>query len=460
MTTSTAAPVLKIEMQQQQTMAPRQQQALHLLQLSSLNFLQELQRTVESNPFLEIEEQEYIEYKAIKQCNVVHNNHSLKNSRTNDDLTATLPEKLSLQNYLFEQLNTLRLPAREKFLTLFVVDALDDDGYLRISINNLQAELVQLCTIENIKPLVHPDELERAIQTVQSLEPIGVGGRTVQECLCLQLINRPSSPVQHLAYTIVKNYFSHLIKHDTGRLAHALSCSQQEIKKAYIYIQHLSPHPGWSYSNLIDVWVTPDIVTNYISNKWIAHLNPQIVPELHINKIYTQLFQQYRQNHHSDNCASLAQQLQEARWVVRNIEQRFQTILRIAQVIVTYQQQFFVDGPLAMQPFSLKDVATKLGLHESTISRATQNKYISTPFGLFGLNYFFSRSLEMQQGGRCSTTAIRNAIKEIIAAEKADARLSDTQITSLLTTSGLQVARRTVAKYRQMMRIPTAMQRC
>lgn len=506
------AVTLQLETRQRQVMAARLQEAVRLLQLSSLDFSQELQQALAINPFLELADEaipvegatldavmhlpgeinhseDQIEQSnaagvspAIEQqventsekAEVLERTELLpieddeesgyfaeaehphnKRDTQEVDTLALVQEKESLQVHLRNQLYLLHLSPRQQLIATFIVDALDDDGYLRISEEILHMDLTAICVSEKISPKLTTNEIEHAVQTVQSLDPAGIAARTVEECLRLQLQNLPISSTQQLALKIVESHFAALVKRDMNGLMRALSSPIEEIESACACIRHLDPHPGWRFSHQVSVWVVPDIIVRSVGGVWVATLNPQALPNVQLNKVYAELFRQHAgKSHHG-----MAGYLQEARWILRNIQQRFNTILRVAEIIVAQQQRFFMHGPLAMRPLVLKDVANVLGLHESTVSRASTHKYMATPAGLFELKYFFSRGLSTQGGVRCSTTAIRTAIKEMIQAEQKDAPLSDVQITRALTEGGLQVARRTVTKYRQMMRIPAAEKR-
>jgi RNA polymerase sigma-54 factor len=297
------------------------------------------------------------------------------------------------------------------------------------------------------------DEVQIALTLVQSLEPAGVGARDLRECLLLQLKERDVSSADNLtglARQIVTEHLDKLALRDTAGLAAALGLSEPIVARACELIRHLDPRPGWRFGAADTHYVTPDVIVRKVRDRWTAVLNPGIVPRVRLNRMYADLFKSHRNSSHGD----LAAQLQEARWTVRNVEQRFATIQSVAAAIVRRQHQFFEYGELAMKPLALREVADELGLHESTVSRVTNNKYMATPAGVFELKYFFSRSLATSSGGRCSATAIRSAIRDMIQAENSAEPLSDAHIARLLARQGLQVARRTVTKYRQTMRLP------
>ena len=352
----------------------------------------------------------------------------------------------SLRDHLRSQMQLLASSPRDRALMTTIVEALDDDGYLRM-------ELEELKTMSGVDPLPDDDEMQIALKLVQSLEPAGVGARDMRECLLLQLreCSDPAKEGAHrVAQQIVTNYLERLAMRDVSGIARSLGVSENAVEQAAECIRHCEPRPGWRFGASNTRFVTPDVIVRKIRGNWTVTLNPTVVPRVRLNRMYAELFQSHRDARHSD----LAAQLQEARWTVRNVEQRFATILRVAQAIVQRQRHFLDYGELAMKPLGLREIADELGLHESTVSRVTNNKYMATPLGVFELKYFFSRALATTSGGSCSATAIRGAIKDMIQAENPTEPLSDAHIARLLARQGLQVARRTVTKYRQMMRVP------
>lgn len=467
-------PAFSLETRQSQTLAPRLQQAVRMLQLSTLDFTQEIAGLVSNNPFLELEEP--------REDSAGHEGPAPASAddgggapEANDDFDAgsekadwarsernaqvrsgDAPDALdfacastTLRQHLQSQLNMLDLSIRDRFLSWMIVETLDDDGYLRVELDSLR-RLVEL------DPPVEDADLRFALKLVQSIDPAGVGCRDVPECIRLQLNGLPDSPVRTLAVRILEHGFRRLVQRDIPGLARDFGRTPAEIEAACNLIRGLNPRPGASFSNEVTTAIVPDIIVRKRNGRWTAMLNNAIVPQVRVNQMYADLFQRHRESHHG----ALASHLQEARWTVRNLGQRFSTILRVAQTVVERQWNFFELGTLAMQPLSLKDVAQALDLHESTISRATCNKYMVTPLGVFELKYFFSRALSTSQGSQCSTTAIREAIRKMIRSEDSRAPYSDAHITRLLMRQGLRVARRTVTKYRQMMNIsPVEMRR-
>lgn len=253
-----------------------------------------------------------------------------------------------------------------------------------------------------------------------------------------------------MAIAIVDGEFERFVRRDMTGLGKRLACPQERLELGCAMIRQLAPRPGRPFGANTPPYLVPDVFVHKEGGAWRARLNPAAIPNIGINQTYVQMFRRHRQSHHQD----MAAYLHEARWTVRNIEQRFNTILRVAEEIVARQQRFFEQGALAMQPLGLRDIAANLGLHESTVSRATCNKYLAAPAGILELKYFFSRALHTLHGSPCSSIAIRDAIRRMIRDEDRNAPLSDAAITRFLTQQGLSVARRTVTKYRQAMQLP------
>ena len=349
-----------------------------------------------------------------------------------------------LRHHLQEQVNLLRLTLRERALAGAVVDAVEDDGYCR-------TDLIELAASAALEPPVDAAEMALALRRVQSLDPPGVGARSVGECLLLQL-EKIDPALRDTARCIVTDHLERLAQRDVPKIARLLERPPSEIDAACVALRRLDPRPGWCFSKPDTRYVTPDVVVRKWRGEWVAQLNADAVPRLRLNRLYADLFQRHREAGHGE----LGAHLQEARWAIRNIEQRFATILSVAQAILRRQRLFFEHGPLAMKPLMLRDISQELGIHESTVCRVTNNKYMATPNGLFELKHFFSRAMTMDSGGACSATAIRSVLQELIDAEDPGAPLSDVDITERLSRQGLTIARRTVTKYRQAMKIAPA----
>jgi RNA polymerase sigma-54 factor len=462
---------VRTEQRQQQTLSPRLQQAVRLLQLSSLDFAQEVHDALGRNPFLEGDEPEGetpaepaapaegastltspAEPAAENAANEVDSEReswqadgysSMRRGEEGDlALMDMMAVETSLAEHLHGQLNVLPLALRDLLLAKAIVESLDDDGYLRI-------DLSELLEITGLTPPPTLDEMQIALRRVQSLEPAGVAARSVRECLLLQLPAIACEREREVARRIVTEHVDALAAKDVVGLARQLSLPPAEIESVCARIRRLDPRPGWRFGASDVQYVTPDVVVKKVRGIWTASLNPAIVPKVRLNHVYAEMFQRHRcaQN------AELAAHLQEARWTVRNIEQRFATILSVSQAIVKRQRHFLEYGALAMKPLGLREIAEEVGLHESTVSRVTNNKYMATPLGVFELKYFFSRAMHAKSGGEFSGTAIRGLIKDMIDAESPGAPLSDAEIARQLAQQGLVVARRTVTKYRQALHI-------
>jgi RNA polymerase sigma-54 factor len=323
-----------------------------------------------------------------------------------------------------------------------LVECLDDDGYLRMP----PAELAQVVRLE---PPASSAEIQMALNRVQGLDPAGVGARSVAECLQLQLPAIECAAMREIAERIVAHHLPALAARDVAGLAKHLGIAPARIAAVCDRIRRLDPRPGWRFGSSHVAYVVPDVIARRVRGEWQVHLNPAVVPRVRLNHVYAELFRRHR----AAQDGALASHLQEARWTLRNVEQRFATILDVAQAIVKRQRHFLEYGAMAMKPLGLREIADELGMHESTVSRVTNNKYIATPAGVLELKYFFSRAMVSASGRACSGTAIRGLIRDIIDSESQEQPLSDAEITRQLAQQGLVVARRTVTKYRQMLRI-------
>jgi RNA polymerase sigma-54 factor len=331
---------------------------------------------------------------------------------------------------------------RDRALTHFVVDALDDDGYLKVSLEELAAAAPPDAAVD-------ADELRAAVRLVQTLEPAGVAARDLQECLTLQLEARSErGPAWECARKIVENHLPILAAHELGKLQQQLLCDEQTMHQAIALIRSLDPKPGHRFGRGDARFVIPDVIVTKVRGKWTVNLNPAVVPRLRINRSYADAVS-------GAGHSFLSKQLQEARWLLRSMEQRLVTIQRVAEAIVQKQRAFLEYGEVAMKPLALKHIAAQLSLHESTVCRVTNNKYMATPRGVYEFKHFFSRQLATEAGGACSATAVRALLKELITTEDPARPLSDAKLATLLSEQGLRVARRTITKYRTLMRVPS-----
>ena len=440
-------------------MSPRLQRAVRLLQMSSQDFAQVVRDALDTNPFLEQEDTGAAPGEPTAEPPVdpgfggyeswgVDGGSRLRYSDGDGSVFDTLAEGTSLAAHLLSQLSVMPLSERDRTLACAVALSLDDDGYLRAPLHEVAQGL-------DLWPQPGPDELLIALRQVQALEPAGVAARSVAECLALQLPAIADAQPRALAAVILRGHLDALASRDMRALARRLGREQPDVEAACAAIRRLDPRPGWRYSQPAVQYVTPDVIAKKIRGRWTAVLNEAVVPRVRLNRSYVDLFQQHRNGEH----AELGAHLQEARWTVRNVEQRFSTILSVAQAILDRQQHFLAYGAMAMKPLALREIALEVGVHESTVSRVTNNKFMATPCGVFELKYFFSRGLATASGGECSPTAIRGLIQEMVAAEPAGQPLSDVDIARQLDGQGLRVARRTVTKYRQLLRIEPAERR-
>lgn len=440
-------------------LSPRLQRAVRLLQMSSQDFAQVVRDALDSNPFLEQEELPATADSAPMDENPrpipshaeIWGSDGVSRQRPADAdgvVFDTLEAPGSLAGHLLGQLNVLALSQRDLALASAVAQSLDDDGYLRMPLEEVAESLPML-------PAPEPQELLIALRRVQALDPTGVAARSVCECLQLQLQAIPAGSARDLAARLLAEHLDALAARDIRGLAKRLGESHAAVEAACAAMRRLDPHPGWRYCEPTVQYLTPDVIVRKICGQWTATLNEVVVPRVKLNRSYVELFQQHRNAQH----AALGEHLQEARWTVRNVEQRFSTILGVAQAILKRQHHFLAYGPMAMKPLALREIADEVGVHESTVSRVTNNKFMATPCGVFELKYFFSRGLSTASGGECSPTAIRGLIQEMIAAEAPGEPMSDVEIARQLASQGLQVARRTVTKYRQLLHIESAERR-
>ena len=477
------ATTLHADQRHVQALSPRLQHAVRLLQMSSVEFAAQLRQSLGQNPFLEEEsEADSVVDLPLASADEVtgstadgladalaaaaqggddggENDRGLWQSdgsgagtrRADDSEIAALemtPAAMPLNEHLQQQLGFLHLDERDLMLARAIVESLDDDGYLR-------TDLAELAGVIPLEPQPSLEELQIALRHVQALEPAGVAARSVGECLRLQLGIIECPNMRELAQRIVEDHLDALAARDVPALARALRRDVEDIEAVCDRIRHLDPRPGWRVGAAAAPYVVPDVIVRKVQGRWSVQLNPAVVPRVRLNRVYADLFARHR----AECNVQLSQQLQEARWALRNVEQRFSTILSVAEAIVRRQRYFLEFGAMAMRPLGLREIAQEVGVHESTVSRVTNNKYMATPTGVYELKYFFSRAMVSANGSACSGTAIRGLIRDIIAAEKPGAPLSDADITRQLERQGLVVARRTVTKYRQMLKVESVERR-
>jgi RNA polymerase sigma-54 factor len=374
---------------------------------------------------------------------------SRQNNSDDDDGDYSRQEIIteSLRDHLLNQLKLMPLSERDQNLVFLLIDSINEDGYLEESLEELEESLPLELEIELV-------ELQTALKHIQNLDPPGIGATNLQECIMLQLNMLPKdTEYLSVAKSIVSEHLAVLANKDFVKLRKLLNCDEATLKGAQTLIKQQNPRPGSDYAQLSkDHFIQHEVIVKKVKGIWIATLNDGVVPKLRINQLYADILKRNRENSNQ----YLQTQMQEAKWMIKNIQQRFSTILRVSQAIVDRQRNFFEHGEIAMRPLVLREIAEELELHESTISRVTTHKYMLTPRGVFELKYFFGSHVATDAGGECSATAIRALIKQMVAEENIKKPLSDNQFSEVLAKQGIVVARRTIAKYRESLNIPPA----
>src|SRR2546423_1606151 len=462
-------PSLQFRLSQHLTLTPQLQQSIRLLQLSTIELNQEIDRLLMENPALEREDhEEHGEHppgagqggtsttsapaeaaapEADWSADIASSWKGTPDDDEDNDRNFATPATPTLRDHLLSQLSLTNLDERDRAFVMVLIDALDEDGYLTQPLEEIAALLPSEAEAGR-------KELAIALRHLQHFEPAGVGARSPGECLCLQLKTLPDEPARRLALEIAEKHLELLASRDYTRLKSATGAGDDALRAAQRLIQALNPRPGAPFAKLEARYVIPDVIVRKSRNVWRATLNPDAMPRLRINRLYAELAAGAR-----SGGAGISSQLQEARWLIKNVQQRFDTILRVSQAIVERQRHFLEHGDVGMRPLVLREIAETLGLHESTISRVTTQKYMATPRGTFELKYFFGSHVATEAGGAASSTAIRALIKQLVAAEDAKAPLSDARISQILGEQGIVVARRTIAKYREALQIPPVNQR-
>src|SRR5215471_3491413 len=470
-------PTLQLKLSQHLTLTPQLQQSIRLLQLSTLELNAEVERLLQENPLLEKAEEEDaaslpaaftpglstsaatdtpgdgLDTSSAADLDLTSgavsdgSDWGSASGAGDDDDERFIPQQVatsSLRDHLNEQVALLNLPLRDRQIVSALIDAVDEDGYLTTSLE----ELLELFPEELG---IDADELSIGLKHLQHLEPAGVGARDCAECLALQLKSLPeSTSFRTEALRLVEHHLPLLAARDFGKLKRLLHTDDDGLRGVRALIMSLNPRPGAEFATTEANYVIPDVVVRKLRGRWVAALNEAAMPKLRLNRIYADILTRNRESSNQQ----LAAQLQEAKWLIRNVQQRFETILRVSQAIVDRQRHFFDHGEVAMRPMVLREIAEILSLHESTISRVTTQKYMLTPRGTYELKYFFGSHVATDTGGAASATAIRALIKQLIGAEDPKAPLTDSRIADLLGDQGIVVARRTIAKYRESLQIP------
>ncbi|MDZ9753234.1 RNA polymerase factor sigma-54 [Escherichia coli] len=469
---------LQLRLSQQLAMTPQLQQAIRLLQLSMLELQQELQQALESNPLLEqIDTHEEIDTRETQDSETLDTADALEQKEMPEELpldaswdtiyTAGTPSGTSgdyiddelpvyqgettqtLQDYLMWQVELTPFSDTDRAIATSIVDAVDDTGYLTVPLEDILESMGD--------EEIDIDEVEAVLKRIQRFDPVGVAAKDLRDCLLIQLSQfDKTTPWLEEARLIISDHLDLLANHDFRTLMRVTRLKEDVLKEAVNLIQSLDPRPGQSIQTGEPEYVIPDVLVRKHNGHWTVELNSDSIPRLQINQHYASMCNNARNDGDSQFIRS---NLQDAKWLIKSLESRNDTLLRVSRCIVEQQQAFFEQGEEYMKPMVLADIAQAVEMHESTISRVTTQKYLHSPRGIFELKYFFSSHVNTEGGGEASSTAIRALVKKLIAAENPAKPLSDSKLTSLLSEQGIMVARRTVAKYRESLSIPPSNQR-
>ena len=455
-------PSLQLKLGQTLTMTPQLQQAIQLLQLPVLDLNAQIQDALEENIMLEMEDlpdvpQTSDETTAEVETIRAEDSWQTQASQRIQDggwngegrpITEIADESgQTLHEHLFWQLEMEDFTPRQAIIGEAIIDSINDDGYLTIELDEIAGYLDEETEVSS-------DELQETLAKIQKLDPIGVAARSIPECLVLQLRQLDASTQGlQLAIKLAENHLDLVAKREYGELRRSLRISEDDLHDALALVKSCNPKPGLAISPAATEYVIPDVFVRKVDNRWQVEISPTGVPRLSVNQQYARLLRG------SGDHAVLRTQLQEARWLIRSLEIRNETLAKVATCIVSRQTDFLEHGDEAMKPMVLRDVAEEIGMHESTISRVTTNKYMHTPRGVFEFKYFFSSHLSSANGEDQSSTSVRAKIRKMIGAENPAKPLSDSKIAHLLAEDGISVARRTVAKYREAMQIESSSER-
>ncbi|MDO6764593.1 RNA polymerase factor sigma-54 [Agarivorans sp. 1_MG-2023] len=492
---------LQLRLGQQLTMTPQLQQAIRLLQLSTLDLQQEIQEALESNPLLEADESHSndsdatdaksaneksteAESSADVDSSQMEAGDAINQETVSDDLpvdstwddiysASSAPASSSsgssggddndmlfqgetvdsLQDHMLWQMRLTPFSEVDQAIALAIIDAVDESGYLTQDCEQL---LDGLNSSDNNDLDVELDEIEAVLKRIQHFDPVGIAARSLQECLLIQLSRfSPETPWLNEAKDVVSNHIDVLANRDFRLLARKTKLKEDQLREVMRLIHTLEPRPGNAVEPNQAQYVIPDVSVVKRQGRWVVELNPDAMPKLRVNSHYASL----SKTSNATDTQFIRSHLQEAKWFIKSIESRNETLLKVSNCIVHHQQAFFEYGEEAMKPMVLNDVAEAVEMHESTISRVTTQKFMHTPRGIFELKYFFSSHVATDGGGECSSTAIRALIKKLVAAENTSKPLSDSKIADILADQGIKVARRTIAKYRESLAIPPSNQR-
>jgi RNA polymerase sigma-54 factor len=473
---------LNLRLGQQLSLTPQLQQSLRLLQMSTLDLQQEIQQALESNMMLEVDEDghesafdtnfdkktENTDFQTSEGSQTdmpdelpidsswedIYENSLASTSGGADDTTDFEPQNSkssTLLDHLLWQLEFSHFSERDQAIGVTLIDAINEDGYVREPLEDIYQGL------QNQLDDLDFSEVIAVLHRIQSFDPAGVGAQDLADCLRLQLRQLPdNTPYKTEALIIVCHHLDMLATHEQEKLMREVQLNEQQLGQVILLIRTLDPKPGAKIQESDSEYIIPDVYVAKLSGQWQVSLNRDVAPKLRVNPFYSTLIK--RADNSSDN-TTMKNHLQEAKWFIKSLHSRNDTLLRVARCIVEKQTKFLEHGSIAMRPMILKDIAEELGLHESTISRVTTQKYMHTPNGIVEFKYFFSSHVSTESGGECSSTAIRAFIKELISKENLAKPLSDDKIATLLKEKGINVARRTVAKYREAMSISPSNQR-
>ena len=485
---------LQLRLGQHLTMTPQLQQAIRLLQLSALDLSQEIQEALETNPLLDMEDefgQEGQSEPAQERQKEAQEGNDLNNEKEIQTDSAQVTEELpvdsewtdvydsylpssggsaestdsdylaqrsgapTLHDHLLWQINLTPFTPLDNTIATAIVDSINEDGYFNGDLEEIRHSLDN--DSEDEEERLSLEDVEAVLRRIQAFDPPGVGARGPQECLLIQLGQLPeATPLLSQATALCRDHFNLLANQDQVQIKRRLKVDDGQLSEIMQLIRSLNPRPGTLIAQSEPEYVIPDIFVSKRNGRWTVELNIEATPKLRVNSDYASLIRRADQ---SEDNTFLKNHLQEARWFIKSLMSRNETILRVASKIVEYQRGFFEHGEEAMKPLVLRDIAEALEMHESTISRVTTQKYMHTPRGTLEFKYFFSSHVSTSAGGECSSTAIRALIKKLIAAEKPNKPLSDNKIATILSEQGIEVARRTVAKYRESMGIPPSNER-
>jgi RNA polymerase sigma-54 factor len=476
---------LQLKLGQQLTMTPQLQQAIRLLQLSTLDLQQEIQEALDSNMMLETIDEDGAQAEEPRQSDgaLEQEPEEITSEGSQTDIPDELPidstwedvydslhpltlpaagaelpdfesqrsTTQTLQDHLLWQMELVPFSERDHAIAIAIIDAINSDGYLGSPLDDIHQGLSE--QLENLEP----DEVYTVLHRIQNFDPPGVAATDLGECLRIQLQQLPDDhPSKKSALHLVTHFLDKLAAQDQSQLKRLLDLSDEALHQVILLIRSLNPYPGRFIEASASQFVIPDVFVRRLNGAWQVSLNPDIAPKLRVNPFYSSLIK--RADKSTDNVC-MKHHLQEARWFIKSLQSRSETVLKVARYIVAHQNAFLEHGPIAMKPLVLREIAEAADMHESTISRVTTQKFMHTPKGIFEFKYFFSSHVSTAGGGECSSTAIKAFIKELIASENAARPLSDNKISDLLKKKGINVARRTIAKYREGMSIPPSNQR-